>query len=188
MSKCDSTGLNLGLSIRNYRPLRVRTPEVHRQNHSQMVNVALLQTQTFGSSFSKGEALGEELATFLERIDQKVNLLTLLTTALLETSNQLPSQHEFLLYETVIFLRDDDVFESMKNQFCEIELFLFDSVALPLKLVGRLVSSDFSKEFPLLLEFDHEDSELSGLLGKFIFQAHRREIAMGRAHPLESDT
>ncbi len=124
----------------------------------------------------------EPLATEIERLDQKMTLLTELLSDLLRSQAILPEERlvrigaKGLSWE----MSEDDLHP---EQLIQLDLYLLNEVPRPLQFIGLIVGrepSRASSDCRMTMSFVEHSEAVDSLMGRLVFRHHRREVAMAR--------
>ena len=136
----------------------------------------------------------EGIASEIERIDQKMNLMTELLCDLLSAEAQIPAPRALAISMAGLQLRPaaGEVYD--EGDWVILNLFLIQGVPRPLKLLARVVpmqdnalAAPESVTSPLTFSFVDLSDGVSSLLGRLVFRHHRREVALKRAQSGAAD-
>ena len=136
----------------------------------------------------------EGIASEIERIDQKMNLMTELLCDLLAAEAQIPAPRALAISMAGLQLRPaaGEVYD--EGDWVILNLFLIQGVPRPLKLLARVVpmqdnalAAPESPTSPLTFSFVDLSDGVSSLLGRLVFRHHRREVALKRAQSGAAD-
>ena len=172
------------------RPISLQFPEGgHFGFGHDASNVALLRAQTTPDTVWKDSELANNssLEPLLEKIDVRLNMLSTILNDLLRATASIPDEHELWLTDRSLYLNQFGGIENRIGSNCEVALFLFPEIPMPLKLLGYIQFADEDHEFKYEIDFSNNNIETTELLGKFLFQTHRRQIATMRASKLEGE-
>jgi hypothetical protein len=124
----------------------------------------------------------EPLAMEIQRLDQKMTLLTELLSDLLRGQLALPAETTLrIAAEGVSWVNNDDVLP--QGQFLKLDLYLLPDVPRALQFIGRVISAEPSRVEPacrITVSFVGLSDAVDSQLGKLVFRHHRREVAMAR--------
>jgi hypothetical protein len=136
----------------------------------------------------------EGIASEIERIDQKMNLMTELLCDLLSAEAQIPAPRALAISMAGLQLRPaaGEVYD--EGDWVILNLFLIQGVPRPLKLLARVVpmqgnalAAPESATSPLTFSFVDLSDGVASLLGRLVFRHHRREVALKRAQSGAAD-
>ena len=124
----------------------------------------------------------EPLAFKIERLDQKMTLLTELLSDLLRTQTLLPAEKLVRVSAKGISweVSEDDLHP---DQLLQIDLYLLDEVPRPLQIIGLIVGREPSRansDYRITMSFVELSETVDSLMGRLVFRHHRREVAMAR--------
>ena len=130
----------------------------------------------------------EGIASEIERIDQKMNLITELLCDLLSAEAQMPTPRPLAISMAGLQLRPAPGEVYHEGDWVILNLFLIQGVPRPLKLLATVVptqdnalAAPESSPRPLTFSFGDLSDGVSSLLGRLVFRHHRREVALKRA-------
>ena len=153
-------------------------------------NASLLKTlpsdeQTRREPEPSLEALMQEI----DRLDQKLNLMTELLADLVRREVVVPPPQPFRLSSAGVSFEHSDTESVNEGDWVKISLFLLANVPRPLEFAGRVVSSnpDFVAENWLTVSFEQINEVVESALDRLVFKHHRREVAMRRANREENE-
>ena len=128
------------------------------------------------------EAELEPLAMEIERLDQKMTLLTELLSDLLRTQAILPAERLLRIgAKGVSWEASED--ELLLEQLIKLDLYLLDNGPRPLQFIGLVVGSEAartSSERRITVSFVGLSEAVDSLMGRLVFRHHRREVAIAR--------
>ena len=136
----------------------------------------------------------EGIASEIERIDQKMNLMTELLCDLLSAEAQIPVPRALAISMAGLQLRPaaGEVYD--EGDWVILNLFLIQGVPRPLQLLARVVpmqgnalAAAETAASPLTFSFVDLSDGVSSLLGRLVFRHHRREVALKRAQSGAAD-
>ena len=126
----------------------------------------------------------EAIVQEIDRLDQKLNLMTELLVDLVRREVVLPEPQPFRLSSAGVSFEYSEA-ESVKEcDWFKFSLFLLVVVPRPLEFTGRVVSSnpDSVPEHWVTLSIEQANEVVESALDRFAFKHHRREVAMPRAN------
>ena len=152
-------------------------------------NVSLLKTHALEDYQRRDiEYELEGIASEIERIDQKMNLITELLCDLLSADAQIPPARSLAISMAGLQLLLEPGENHDVGDWVILNLFLIGGVPRPLKLLATVVpasdaapklSGDLASQ--LTLSFVDLSDGVSSMLGRLVFRHHRREVALQRA-------
>lgn len=151
-------------------------------------NFSLLKTHAL-EDFQRREIDSdfEGIASEIERIDQKMNLITELLCDLLASEAKIPPAMPLLLSAAGAQFVPQQSISLKRNDWAIFELYLIDDVPRPLKLMVRVVSD--AHDTPtgaLTLSFADLSDGVQSMLDRLVFRHHRREIALARQSAIDT--
>ena len=153
-------------------------------------NASLLKTlasdeQTRREPEPSLEALMQEI----DRLDQKLNLVTELLADLVRREVVVPPPQPFRLSSAGVSFEYSEAESVGEGDWMQVSLFLLANVPRPLEFAGRVVRSnpDFVAENWLTVSFEQVNEVVESALDRLVFKHHRREVAMRRVKREGSD-
>ena len=153
-------------------------------------NASLLKTlasdeQTRREPEPSLEALMQEI----DRLDQKLNLVTELLADLVRREVVVPPPQPFRLSSAGVSFEYSEAEPVGEGDWMQVSLFLLANVPRPLEFAGRVVRSnpDFVAENWLTVSFEQVNDVVESALDRLVFKHHRREVAMRRANREENE-
>jgi len=188
-----------GLSFEDHLPCaiesRVEPPSLAERVRLNDRNFSLLKTHALEDYQRRDiDYELEGIASEIERIDQKMNLMTELLCDLLSAEAQIPVPRALAISMAGLQLRPaaGEVYD--EGDWVILNLFLIQGVPRPLKLLARVVpmqgnalAAPESATSPLTFSFVDLSDGVSSLLGRLVFRHHRREVALKRAQSGAAD-
>ena len=188
-----------GLSFEDHLPCaiesRVEPPSLAERVRLNDRNFSLLKTHALEDYQRRDiDYELEGIASEIERIDQKMNLMTELLCDLLSAEAQIPVPRALAISMAGLQLRPaaGEVYD--EGDWVILNLFLIQGVPRPLKLLARVVpmqdnalAAPESPTSPLTFSFVDLSDGVSSLLGRLVFRHHRREVALKRAQSGAAD-
>ena len=153
-------------------------------------NLSLLKTHAL-EDFQRREidAEFEGIASEIERIDQKMNLITELLCDLLMSEEQIPTPMPIQLSAAGVQFVPDEPISLRPKDWAIFELFLMDDVPRPLKLTVRVVAnSPDAPDNAITLSFADLSDGVQSMLGRLVFRHHRREVALARQNAVDASS
>jgi hypothetical protein len=153
-------------------------------------NLSLLKTHAL-EDFQRREidADFEGIASEIERIDQKMNLITELLCDLLMSEEQIPAPMPIQLSAAGVQFAPDEPVSLRPKDWAIFELFLMDDVPRPLKLTVRVVAnSPDAPDNAITLSFADLSDGVQSMLGRLVFRHHRREVALARQNAVDTSS
>ncbi|MGY8852724.1 MAG: PilZ domain-containing protein, partial [Pseudomonadales bacterium] len=129
----------------------------------------------------------EGIASEIERIDQKMNLITELLCDLLSAEAQIPAPRVLAISMAGLQLRPSPGDAYHEGDWVILNLFLIQGVPRPLKLLATVVPTSAAANLSgdagggLTFSFVDLSDGVSSMLGRLVFRHHRREVALTRA-------
>ena len=188
-----------GLSFEDHLPCeiesRVELPSLAERVRLNDRNFSLLKTHALEDYQRRDiDYELEGIASEIERIDQKMNLITELLCDLLSAEAQIPTPRPLAISMAGLQLRPATGEVYHEGDWVILNLFLIQGVPRPLKLVATVVpthdkalAAPESSTQPLTFSFVDLSDGASSLLGRLVFRHHRREVALKRAQSGEAD-
>jgi len=188
-----------GLSFEDHLPCaiesRVEPPSLAERVRLNDRNFSLLKTHALEDYQRRDiDYELEGIASEIERIDQKMNLMTELLCDLLSAEAQIPAPRALAISMAGLQLRPAAGETYDEGDWVILNLFLIQGVPRPLKLLARVVpmqgnalAAPESATSPLTFSFVDLSDGVSSLLGRLVFRHHRREVALKRAQSGEAD-
>jgi len=179
----SSAPLDDGLSFEDQLPLAIVPCEV-LPTMSERVrlndrNVSLLKTHAL-EDFQRREidADLEGLASEIERLDQKITLVTELLCDLLVAEAKIPAPIPMTLSVAGLRCPLPEGAGLQTGDWAIAELYLITTIPRPLKILTKVVHADADS---VTLSFADLSDGVQSMLGRLVFRHHRREIALRRA-------
>jgi hypothetical protein len=188
-----------GLSFEDHLPCaiesRVEPPSLAERVRLNDRNFSLLKTHALEDYQRRDiDYELEGIASEIERIDQKMNLMTELLCDLLSAEAQIPAPRALAISMAGLQLRPAAGETYREGDWVILNLFLIQGVPRPLKLLARVVpmqgnalAAPESATSPLTFSFVDLSDGVASLLGRLVFRHHRREVALKRAQSGEAD-
>ena len=188
-----------GLSFEDHLPCeiesRVEPPSLAERVRLNDRNFSLLKTHALEDYQRRDiDYELEGIASEIERIDQKMNLMTELLCDLLSAEARIPAPRALAISMAGLQLRPAAGEVYHEGDWVILNLFLIQGVPRPLKLLARVVpmqgnalAAPESATSPLTFSFVDLSDGVSSLLGRLVFRHHRREVALKRAQSGEAD-
>ena len=131
----------------------------------------------------------EALIQEIDRLDQKLNLVTELLADLVRREVVVPSPHPFRLSSAGVSFEYSEAESVGEGDWMKVSLFLLANVPRPLEFAGRVIRSnpDFVAENWLTVSFEQVNEMVESALDRLVFKHHRREVAMQRVKREGSD-
>ena len=152
-------------------------------------NASLLKTlATEDQSRREPEPSLEALMQEIDRLDQKLNLMTELLADLVRREVVVPPAIAFRLSSAgVSFASEEGSFR--QGDWVKVSLFLLPNVPRPLEFAGRIVATNahFSPTDWATVVFEQVNEVVESALDRLVFKHHRREVAMRRANREENE-
>ena len=129
----------------------------------------------------------EGIASEIERIDQKMNLITELLCDLLSAEAQIPAPRVLAISMAGLQLLPAPGDAYHKGDWVILNLFLIQGVPRPLKFLATVVPTSAAANLSgdagggLTFSFVDLSDGVSSMLGRLVFRHHRREVALTRA-------
>ena len=146
-------------------------------------NASLLKTlATEDQSRREPEPSLEALMQEIDRLDQKLNLMTELLADLVRREVVVPPAIAFRLSSAgVSFAPEEASFR--QGDWVKVSLFLLPNVPRPLEFAGKVVATDstFVPGDWKTVVFEQVNEVVESSLDRLVFKHHRREVAMRRA-------
>ena len=147
-------------------------------------NASLLKTlATEDQSRREPEPSLEALMQEIDRLDQKLNLITELLADLVRREVVVPAPQAFRLSSAGVSF-DPGSSESLgQEDWVKVSLFLLPNVPRPLEFAGKVVATDsaFVPGDWQTVVFEQVNEVVESSLDRLVFKHHRREVAMRRA-------
>ncbi|MGB1341849.1 MAG: PilZ domain-containing protein, partial [Pseudomonadales bacterium] len=182
-----------GLSYSDHLPFTVtkrsEQPPVAERVRMNERNFSLLKTHAL-EDFQRREidAEFEGIASEIERIDQKMNLITELLCDLLTVEAKIPPPRPLLLSSDGVQFVPDSPLPLKPQDWALFELYLMDDVPRPLKLMVRVVDNNpEAPENAVTLSFADLSDGVQSMLGRLVFRHHRREVALARQNAADKN-
>ena len=158
-------------------------------------NASLLKTLASDEqSRREPEPSLEALMQEIDRLDQKLNLMTELLADLVRREVVVPEPRPFRLSSAGASFENSEVdsvkVDSVKEgDWVKVSLFLLANVPRPLEFAARVVvsNSDFVPNDWLTVSFEQVNEVVESALDRLVFKHHRREVAMRRANREENE-
>lgn len=183
-----------GLSYTDHLPFTVthqaEQPPVAERVRMNERNLSLLKTHAL-EDFQRREidAEFEGIASEIERIDQKMNLITELLCDLLTVEAKIPASRPLLLSADGVQFVPETPLALQAHDWAVFELYLMDDVPRPLKLTVRVVAnSPNAPDNAITLSFADLSDGVQSMLGRLVFRHHRREVALARQNAVEASS
>ena len=153
-------------------------------------NASLLKTLASDEQTRRDpEPTLEALMQEIDRLDQKLNLMTELLVDLVRREMVVPEPQPFRLSSAGVSFNGSVSSSLKEGDWAKVSLFLLPNVPRPLEFAGRVVSSnpDFVAEGWLTISFEQVNEVVESGLDRLVFKHHRREVALLRAQREEID-
>ena len=125
----------------------------------------------------------------IDRLDQKLNLMTELLADLVRREVVVPEPQPFRLSSAGVAFEYSEAKSVTEGGWVKVSLFLLANVPRPLEFAGRVVASnpDYVANGWLTVSFEQVNEVVESALDRLVFKHHRREVAMRRANREEND-
>ena len=153
-------------------------------------NASLLKTLASDEqSRREPEPSLEALMQEIDRLDQKLNLMTELLADLVRREVVVPEPRPFRLSSAGVSFENSEVDSVNEGDWVKVSLFLLANVPRPLEFAARVVvsNSNFVPDGWLTLSFEQVNEVVESALDRLVFKHHRREVAMRRANREENE-
>ena len=181
--KFSRAPLDEGLSFDDRLPLALavcdQLPTVSERVRLNDRNVSLLKTHAL-EDFQRREVDAdlEGIASEIERLDQKLTLVTELLCDLLAAEQKIPAPVPLRLSVAGLECTLPDSLRLVVGDWTMVDLYLITTIPRPLKLLAKVVTIEEGKG---VLSFADLSDGVQSMLGRLVFRHHRREIALRRA-------
>lgn len=181
--KFSRAPLDEGLSFDDRLPLALavcdQLPTVSERVRLNDRNVSLLKTHAL-EDFQRREVDAdlEGIASEIERLDQKLTLVTELLCDLLAAEQRIPATVPLRLSVAGLECTLPDALRLVVGDWTMVDLYLITTIPRPLKLLAKVVAIEEGKG---VLSFADLSDGVQSMLGRLVFRHHRREIALRRA-------
>ena len=131
----------------------------------------------------------EALMQEIDRLDQKLNLMTELLAVLVRREVVVPEPQPFRLSSAGVSFEYSEAELVTDGDWVKVSLFLLANMPRPLEFAARVVASnsDFVPNDWLTLSFEQVSEVVESALDRLVFKHHRREVAMRRANREENE-
>ena len=153
-------------------------------------NASLLKTLASDEqSRREPEPSLEALMQEIDRLDQKLNLMTELLADLVRREVVVPEPRPFRLSSAGVSFENSEVDSVNEGDWVKVSLFFARNVPRPLEFAARVVvsNSNFVPDGWLTLSFEQVNEVVESALDRLVFKHHRREVAMRRANREENE-
>ena len=153
-------------------------------------NASLLKTLASDEqSRREPEPSLEALMQEIDRLDQKLNLMTELLADLVRREVVVPEPQPFRLSSAGVSFEYCEAESVNEGDWVKVSLFLLANVPRPLEFAARVVASnsDFVPNDWLTVSFEQVNEVVESALDRLVFKHHRREVAMRRANREENE-
>ncbi len=125
----------------------------------------------------------EALMQEIDRLDQKLNLITELLADLVRREVVVPAAQAFRLSSAGVSFAPGSSESCGQGDWVKVSLFLLPNVPRPLEFAGKVVATDstFVPGDWQTVVFEQVNEVVESSLDRLVFKHHRREVAMRRA-------
>jgi len=125
----------------------------------------------------------EALMQEIDRLDQKLNLITELLADLVRREVVVPAAQAFRLSSAGVSFASGSGALLGQGDWVKVSLFLLPNVPRPLEFAGKVVATDstFVPGDWQTVVFEQVNEVVESSLDRLVFKHHRREVAMRRA-------
>ena len=153
-------------------------------------NASLLKTLASDEQIRREpEPSLEALMQEIDRLDQKLNLMTELLADLVRREVVVPEPQPLRLSSAGVSFEYSETEPVKEGDWLKVSLFLLANLPRPLEFAARVVASnpDFVPEHWFTLSFEQVNEVVESALDRLVFKHHRREVAMHRANREENE-
>jgi len=147
-------------------------------------NTSLLKTlASEDQSRREPEPSLEALMQEIDRLDQKLNLITELLADLVRREVVVPAAQAFRLSSAGVSFAPVSSESLGQGDWVKVSLFLLPNVPRPLEFAGKVVATDvaFVPGDWQTVVFEQVNEVVESSLDRLVFKHHRREVALRRA-------
>lgn len=149
-------------------------------------NIRLMEVLVGGEDVRESDAsMDKDSMKEIKKLDAKLNLLMGWIGMLLQQQQKLPVAQTVSLSSHGLQFQSDDRNLREDDNLC-VEMFLEPSYPQAFTTVGKVVKVDPQVSSPgvqIVVLFAQLSEQSQLLLDKYIFQLHRRQVALSRKHP-----